>query len=47
MLSGIVMIGRVTSDQPLAGYAMELDAVGTVLIVEAQVYLVEWEPFEG
>ena len=31
-LAGIVMLGRVTSGQPRAGYGMELDAVGAVLI---------------
>jgi ribose transport system permease protein len=31
-LAGIVMLGRVTSGQPNAGFGMELDAVGAVLI---------------
>lgn len=31
-LAGIVMVGRVTSGQPNAGFGMELDAVGAVLI---------------
>jgi ribose/xylose/arabinose/galactoside ABC-type transport system permease subunit len=31
-LAGIVMVGRVTSGQPNAGFGMELDAIGAVLI---------------
>lgn len=31
-LAGIIMLGRVTSGQPTAGYGMEMDAIGAVLI---------------